>query len=89
MAPVRHLSAGLVLGLMVPFSFSLFPQLCTVGCPLHCRKALSKRFTFFSQVENISLFSVTSFVTSEFLLIPLANLKMSQTVLLIGNISKK
>lgn len=29
-APVRHISAALVLGLMVPLSFSLFPQLCTI-----------------------------------------------------------
>ncbi|KAJ8360033.1 hypothetical protein SKAU_G00165580 [Synaphobranchus kaupii] len=29
-ASVRHLSAPLVLGLMIPLSFSLFPQMCTI-----------------------------------------------------------
>lgn len=31
MAPIRHISTAIVLGLMIPVSFSLYPQLGTVG----------------------------------------------------------
>ena len=30
-APIRHISTAIVLGLMIPVSFSLYPQLGTVG----------------------------------------------------------
>lgn len=33
-APIRHISTAIVLGLMIPVSFSLYPQLGTVGLTL-------------------------------------------------------
>lgn len=43
-APIRHISTAIVLGLMIPVSFSLYPQLGTVG-PRYINTVFTVRFS--------------------------------------------